>query len=606
VKLSGEFVMLSCEKTNGGALLIHGMHVSSSETLNSCTVERAELQLLLSANIKADGAALLKEWDSTAEVTMALFKAFVQTHVALKGVGAEPPRSLHVAGDICVSNEFYPHGDAPPRMARPGEGQEVDLDWLSEMLNCQVKTYDVAASVSEEGRGVTYRVSSIVYAKAPPFDPVLMRYSNRPAAVNIKMHAPSEARAIYFQGSGGTNSYDQELAVYESLRDELLHGLDFNLPKVYALYKDKRGGSGSKTECFNLVLEDLLTAPAGWVQSTVPPFLEEVQAQLLAVRSMHVKFFDWQDPRFTSPPLSPSGMQFAWSSNQPLVSAAHLAWPAVRRGLLQHLDSDPSLDSDPLLDSGPSLDSAPSCDTLVALFDALTESDGRAGMRLFVEVERMLGTRVPTLVHCDLKAGSIWKGAGGGVLITDWQRVGSGPIGFDVYALLASCNAFLEPGSVETMLRRYHTGLPVEMQARYPYAHLLEDVALIGITSLLGMLPLIARQLSIDDQSGSRDNAKESMLLIGRTVILFDQLGAYAMAAKIAGVVLAVPRPRPVMPESVRLSARKQSSWKYLEEEVDPILDPILRALAREQPRGRQAVRVAIARLAEEALQQLR
>jgi hypothetical protein len=92
VKLSGEFVMLSCEKTSGGALLIHGMHVSSSETLNSCTVERSELQLLLSANITADGAALLKEWDSTAEVTMALFKAFVQTHVALKGVGAEPRR----------------------------------------------------------------------------------------------------------------------------------------------------------------------------------------------------------------------------------------------------------------------------------------------------------------------------------------------------------------------------------------------------------------------------------------------------------------------------------------------------------------------------------
>ncbi len=71
---------------------------------------------------------------------------------------------------------------------------------------------------------------------------------------------------------------------------------DFDVPKVYAMYKDNTPTSTSfeqpGTGCFNLVMEDLNLKWSPY--STLPgktPTLEQHRVSMQKFKSMHVKFF---------------------------------------------------------------------------------------------------------------------------------------------------------------------------------------------------------------------------------------------------------------------------------------------------------------------------
>ena len=113
-------------------------------------------------------------------------------------------------------------------------------------------------------------------------------------------------------------------------------GLDFEIPKCYAMFKDSTPKSDNPadpgTGFFNLVMEDLnnnylpFSSAAGKT-----PTLEQHTVSMQAFKSMHTKFFEWSDPRFTSAPLSFSGGDFKWLDWQPLVGMFGQTWPAVKQ-----------------------------------------------------------------------------------------------------------------------------------------------------------------------------------------------------------------------------------------------------------------------------------
>jgi hypothetical protein len=109
-------------------------------------------------------------------------------------------------GDQCIFNEFYPSGDGPSKLARPGEGQEVDAAWMSGVLNCVVKSCDVNAA-AEGQTGVTFMVTNIVYEKND---------SGLASSFAIKMHALSNASR---QFAVMAKFYDKELFFYNQFKD---------------------------------------------------------------------------------------------------------------------------------------------------------------------------------------------------------------------------------------------------------------------------------------------------------------------------------------------------------------------------------------------------
>jgi hypothetical protein len=48
-------------------------------------------------------------------------------------------------------------------------------------------------------------------------------------------------------------------------------------------------------------------------------------------KSLHVNFFQWDNERFSQPPLSFTGDKFEWLDWKPLVDIMHQCWPVVKQ-----------------------------------------------------------------------------------------------------------------------------------------------------------------------------------------------------------------------------------------------------------------------------------
>lgn len=375
-------------------------------------------------------------------------------------------------GDRCLMNAFYPDPSKCRVQRYCKTPDEITKDWLGAALDAEVLSF--TTEVCEQGQcALTVLIKDIKYAPET---------AGRPAGLAIKMHLQDDGQRTMFSGLG---HFTREVYFYTAFANKV----PLPSPKIYGVWTDAFGANLTGLDAppvgyFNLLMEDM---NASWktfnpVIDGLHTTLEETEQVLMMAREMHVKFF--KSPEITNVPFSKTGAKFSLDAKRPYVGYAVASWPPVKENM-------PKLSA---AATGWASGFPDHATELVKFYDDFLGNEGALATRYIDVLEKVFQSRPMTLNHGDFNCGNVWqnKARNTEYSFADWQMYEMAPIGCDVESLLVTLG---DGNKVTTLMDKYHSGLPSNIQSAYSRSQLQDDFkgALVVISFVI--VPIMAGQL---------------------------------------------------------------------------------------------------------------
>ena len=355
----------------------------------------------------------------------------------------------------------------------PASIDEVSADWLSDILNTEVRSFE-AAFLPGGVLGDTHRLK-LDLAPGPP---------TGPESVVIKQPTLIDDR----RELAITNRfYLKELRFLQTATD----GLPVNVPDVYAIAEDGSPDASS----FVIVMEDLAAHSTVFDQLNDPPDVPFAGKFCEDIAALHGHF--WESERLSENWIGRPDGRYEFGLD------------AMCRECPEHLD-DLCREYEQIYQQD--LFDTPEAPTALALTRILAGPHCNA---ICDYLNEALNQRPLTLLHGDLRADNIFRTTGAPVetarlTYIDWQLLHAGPPGPDFTQAWAHS---LPPETRRhdlTLLKGYHDRLlEVQPQAdKYTYDMLIEDYRYGYLLYWMAIVSAIAIQLPDLEESPDRDHMR--------------------------------------------------------------------------------------------------